>query len=95
MVQKEEKFEENEAVFRNTYLANYWANFLQIWYVEMHICMDGINYVNLIEIDPVVIEIREVENDMLAVLVNNTLVCHMAFLATSTLSRVLMASYVY
>ena len=36
---------------------------------------------NLIEISVVVIEIQGVENDELAVPVNNTLVCHMAFLA--------------
>ena len=46
--------------------------------------MESIKYVNLIEIGPVVIEIREVENGELAVPVNNTLVCHMAFLAADT-----------
>ena len=44
--------------------------------------MEGIKYVNLIEIGPVVIEIRGVENGELAVPANNTLVRHMAFLAT-------------
>ena len=44
----------------------------------------GINYVNLIEISPVVIEIRGVENGDLAVSINNTLVCHTSFLATDT-----------
>ena len=39
---------------------------------------------NLIEIGPVVIEIREVENGELAIPVNNTLVLHMAFLAADT-----------
>ena len=43
--------------------------------------MEGIKYVNLLEINPVVIEIRGVENGDLAVSVNNTLVCHTAFLA--------------
>ena len=43
--------------------------------------MKGIKYVNLIEIGPVVIEIRGVENGELVVPVNNTLVCHTAFLA--------------
>ena len=43
--------------------------------------MEGIKYVNLIEIAPVVIDIRGVENDELAVPVNYILVCHMAFLA--------------
>ena len=38
--------------------------------------MKGIKYVNLIEIDPVVIEIQGVENGELAV--NNTLVRHTA-----------------
>ena len=46
--------------------------------------MEGIKYVNLIEISPVVIKIRGVENGKLAVPVNNTLVHHMAFLATDT-----------
>ena len=43
--------------------------------------MEGIKYVNLIGIGPVVIEIRGVENGELAVPVNNTLVRHTAFLA--------------
>ena len=38
--------------------------------------MEGINYVNLIEIGSMVIEIQEVENGWLKVPVNNTLVCH-------------------
>ena len=46
--------------------------------------MEGIKYVNFIEISLVVVEIRGVENSMLAVPVNNTLVCHMAFLAADT-----------
>ena len=46
--------------------------------------MEGIKYVNLIEIGPVVIEIRGVENGELAVPVNNTLVHHTAFLAADT-----------
>ena len=46
--------------------------------------MEGIKYVNLIEIGPVVTEIRGVENDELAVPVNNTLVCYTAFLAANT-----------
>ena len=46
--------------------------------------MEGIKYVNFIEISPVVIEIRGVENSELAVPVNNTLVHHMAFLAADT-----------
>ena len=52
--------------------------------------MEGIKYVNLIEIGPVVIEIRGVENTELAVPVNNTLVCHMAFLAADTRPCVLI-----
>ena len=44
----------------------------------------GKENVNLIEIDPVVIEIRGAENGDLAVSVNNTLVRHTAFLATDT-----------
>ena len=46
--------------------------------------MECINYVDLIEISPVVIEIGEIENDKLVVPVNYTLVCHTAFLATYT-----------
>ena len=46
--------------------------------------MAGIQYVNLIEISPVFIEIQGVENGELAVPVNNTLVHHMAFLAADT-----------
>ena len=46
--------------------------------------MEGIKYVNLIEISPVVIEIRGVENGEIAVPVNNTLVRHTTFLATDT-----------
>ena len=46
--------------------------------------MEGMKYVNLIEIGPVVIETQGVENSELAVPVNNTLVCHTAFLATDT-----------
>ena len=44
--------------------------------------MEGIKYVNLIEIVPVIIEIQGVENSDLVVPVNNTLVCHTSFLAT-------------
>ena len=43
--------------------------------------MEGIKYVNLIEIGVVVIEIRGVANGELAVPVNNTLVRHTGFLS--------------
>ena len=46
--------------------------------------MQGIKYVNLIEIGTVVIEIQGVENDQLVISVNNALVCHTAFLAADT-----------
>ena len=53
--------------------------------------MEGIKYVNLIEISPVVIEIRGAEKGELAVPVNNTLVRHhTAFLAADTRPCVLM-----
>ena len=52
--------------------------------------MKGIKYVNVIEIGPVVIEIRGAENGDLAVPVNNTLVSHTAFLAADTQPCVLM-----
>ena len=32
----EEKCEENGAIFRNTYLINYWMDFLQTSYVELY-----------------------------------------------------------
>ena len=35
--EEEEKGEENRAIFRNTYLTNYWADFFQIWYVASRI----------------------------------------------------------
>ena len=57
--------------------------------------IEGINYVNVIEISPVVIEIRGVENGELAVPVNNTLVRHTAFLAADTQPCVLMYSCMY
>ena len=46
--------------------------------------MEDIQYVHLIEINPVVIEIRGAENSELADPVNNTLVHRIAFLATDT-----------
>ena len=46
--------------------------------------MKGIKYMNLIEINTVVIEIWWVENGELAVPVNNTLGCYTAFLAADT-----------
>ena len=46
--------------------------------------MEGIKYVNLIEIGPVVMEIRQGEYGYLAVPVNNPLVCHTSFLAADT-----------
>ena len=52
--------------------------------------MEGIKYVNLIEISQVVIEIRGDENCELAVPVNNTLVRHTAFLAADTRPCVLI-----
>ena len=55
--------------------------------------MEGIKYLNLIEIGPVVIEIRRVENGKLTVPVNNTLVCHTAFLDADTRPYVLMVNY--
>ena len=56
--------------------------------------MEGITYVNLIEIGPVVIKIRGAENGELAVPVNNTLVRHTAFLAADTRPCVLITYYI-
>ena len=78
---KEEKCEDNGTVFRNTYLANYWADFLQIWYVCVYrghkICKLNRNW-------PTNYRENEDEDGGLAIPVNNTLVCLMAFLATDT-----------
>ena len=52
--------------------------------------MEGINFGNLIQIGPVVIEIWSVENDDLAFPVNNTLVCCLSFLTADTQPCVLM-----
>ena len=52
--------------------------------------IEGIKYVNLIEIGLVDLEIRGIENGELVVLVNNTLVCHMALLATDIQPYVLI-----
>ena len=52
--------------------------------------MEGIKYVNLINIGQVVIEIRGAENCQLAVPVNNTLVSHTAFSAADTRPCVLI-----
>ena len=52
--------------------------------------MEGIKYVNLIEIGPVVVEIRGAENGELVVPVNNTLVSHTAFLSAETRPCVLI-----
>ena len=57
---EEEKREGNGAIFRNTYIMNYWANFLQICMLG-HV-YEGHKYVNLIEIGAAVIEIQGVEN---------------------------------
>ena len=55
--------------------------------------VDDTKYVNLIEIGPVVVEISGVKNGESAVPVNNTLVCHMAFLAADTRPCVLIYLY--
>ena len=52
--------------------------------------MEGIKCVNLTEISTVVIEIQGVKNGKLAILVNNTLVCHTAFLTADTQPCVLI-----
>ena len=56
--------------------------------------MEGIKYVNLIEIGSVVIEIWGVENGESVVPVNNTLVHYMAFLAADTQPCVLMLTQI-
>ena len=66
--------------FSGTHLTNY----CRVTYME------SLKYVNLIEISQVVIEIRGVENGELAVPINNTLVCYMAFLAADVRPCVLI-----
>ena len=46
--------------------------------------MEGIKYLNLIEISPVVIEIQGIQNVDLVAPVNNRLACHTSFLAADT-----------
>ena len=46
--------------------------------------IEGIKYVNWIEIGPVIIAIWGVENNDLVVPVNNTLVCRTSFLVADT-----------
>ena len=55
--------------------------------------MEGIKYMNLIEIGVVVIDIRGAENSELAVPGNNTLVSHTAFLAADTRPCVLINNF--
>ena len=52
--------------------------------------MESINYMNLIEISPVVKQIQAAKNGKLVVPVNNTLVRHTAFLPADTRPCVLM-----
>ena len=52
--------------------------------------MEGIKYMNLIEIGPVVTEMQGVEKGKLPVPINNTVVHHTAFLAADTRPCVLM-----
>ena len=52
--------------------------------------MEGIKFLILIEIGPVVIEIRGAENIVLMVPVNNTVVRHTAFLGADTQPCVLI-----
>ena len=54
--------------------------------------MEGIPFVNFIEIGTVVIEIQGTENGELVDPVNNTLVCHTAFLVADTRPCVLIKS---
>ena len=46
--------------------------------------MEGIKYINLVQIRPVVIKIQGVKIGSLMIYVNNTLVCHGSLLATDT-----------
>ena len=56
--------------------------------------MEGIKYINVIEIGPVVIETGGIENGKLSVPVNNKLVRHTAFLAADTRPCVLIYGYI-
>ena len=71
-------------MFINTYLKNYLADCLEIWYIKSCMYVEDIKHINLIEISPVFIEIQGVENGNLVVPLHNTFMCHMSFLATDT-----------
>ena len=60
----------------NTYFVNYWADFFQIWYSYRVAYMEEIQYVNLIEIAPVVIDIQGIEKQRVSGSCNNTCVPH-------------------
>ena len=88
-----------------------WSNFqehisceLLRWFSSNLVCrvtyMESIKYVNMIEINWVVIEIQVIENSEFVVLVNSILVRHTAFLATDTwpcglINNHLMPTYVF
>ena len=69
----------SEAYILQTILSRFSSNL-----VCKVVYMEGIKCVNLIEIGPVVIEIRGVKNDDLVVPVNNILVFRTSFLAADT-----------
>ena len=73
---KEEKCEENWAIFRNIYH--------QMDLVCEVVYMESTKYVNLVQTSPVVMKIQGVGNDDLVVPLNNTLTCHTSLLATDT-----------
>ena len=52
--------------------------------LKFGVYMEDTKYGYLIEIDPVVIEMQQVENGNLMVPVNNTCARHMSFLVTDT-----------
>ena len=86
---KEEKCEENWAIFKNKYISREMPK----QFPSILICeVVYINYINLVEIGLVVLETWKTEFSDFTVPVNNTLVCHASFvfLATDTLLCVLI-----
>ena len=91
---EEEKGEENGGTFQEHISCKLPGRFLSNLDYRVA-CIEGIKYVNWLEIGQVVVEIREIENGNLAVPVNITLVRHMAFLAADVRPCVLMVGIIF
>ena len=93
---KEEKCEENWAIFRNIYLKEVLKQFSSILICEVAYMLSR-KYTNLGEIGSVVLEIQKVEFGNFKVPLNDTLVClasSFVFLATDTLATVCVDQFI-